>query len=532
MTMTWAELILATAAATVGVAILLVGLRYAERRAFTHALSTEAIEEGPVFLFENRTLIDATPDAQAMISAHVDHMDDLDAVLHVLSPHFPDLQTELAGELPDQIRIESATHDQLWIDIRKHSDKLRIAVKATHRADKLSASDLIANDVQLSELTMLRNMTQHNPQLIWQEDSDGRLLWANQSYLKFCDAVHRPQQPDDAAAWPNTPLFPDLHGNLSARENNLRRLSVTLPEKRAEQWFDITSVKQGTGFLHFATDANAIVRADHERRQFVQTLSKTFADLSIGLAIFNKRRELTMFNPALLDMTNLPVEFLSRRPLLDSVLDRLRETRMMPEPKNYANWREHFTALETAAKNGRYTETWNLPEGQTYRVTGRPHPDGAFAFLFEDISAEISLTRRFRTDIETGQAVLDTLPDAIAVFSSAGTMVMSNAAYKSLWGDPTEQGLSTHDLPVAMRAWQTHCAPTAIWAELRNFIQKLGARVAWSDRVVLDDGRQLRCHANPISGGMTMVRFAFAPPKSQVIHKLTAPDETLLAARR
>lgn len=532
MAMTWADLILATAAATFGVAILLIGLRYVDRRASTTVLGPDAVEQGPVFLFQDRTLIDATPDAHAMIAPHVGQMDDLDAVLHVLTPHFPDLRHRLAGILPGQTRIDSAEKNPLWVEIDKHDDKTRIVVKGVSRANDLHATDQIANDIQLSELAMLRNMTLHNPQLIWQEDSDGRLLWANQSYLKFYDALHKPKSPDDTAAWPSAPLFPALAENLSTRENNVRRLSITLTNKRAEQWFDITSVKQGDGFLHFATDANAIVRADHERRQFVQTLSKTFADLSIGLAIFNKRRELTMFNPALLDMTNLPVEFLSRRPLLDSVLDRLRETRMLPEPKNYASWRDHFIALEAAAKNGGYTETWNLPEGQTYRVTGRPHPDGAFAFLFEDISAEMSLTRSFRTDIETGQAVLDTLPDAIAVFSTAGTMVVSNAAYRSLWGDPQDQDVAIPELSAALREWQSRCSPTSVWSELRNYIHKLGPRRHWSDRVLLDDGRQLRCYANPISGGMTMVRFGFATPKSQVIHKLTAPDETLLAARR
>jgi hypothetical protein len=72
------------------------------------------------------------------------------------------------------------------------------------------------------------------------------------------------------------------------------------------------------------------VRADQDRRGFVQTLGKTFSDLPIGLAILNKARQLAMFNPALLDMTELPVTFLSTRPTIDMVLDRLHELRVMP----------------------------------------------------------------------------------------------------------------------------------------------------------------------------------------------------------
>jgi hypothetical protein len=42
--------------------------------------------------------------------------------------------------------------------------------------------------------------------------------------------------------------------------------------------------------------------------------------------------------------------------------------------------------LEEEAASGLFEETWSLPGGQTYRVIGRPHPNGALAFMFEDIS--------------------------------------------------------------------------------------------------------------------------------------------------
>lgn len=530
--MTWMDLIAAAAIATCGAGILQVTRHLLCRKLEPDAALAGQPASGPVFLFHDRILIDATLDAQAMIAEHTDHMDDYDAALHVLAPHFPALREKLEHEIPDTLRIDGTRQDRLWLEARQTDGMLRLAIKGQTHPNDLSASDVIERDVSLSELAVLRDMTRHTPQLIWQEDSDGRLIWANHAYLSFHDDVQASDAVTDRHYWPEKQLFPDLHATMATRDSTLRRLSVTLPEKQAEHWFDVTSVKRGDGFLHFATDANAVVRADHERRHFVQTLSKTFADLSIGLAIFNKRRELTMFNPALLDMTNLPVEFLSCRPTLDAVLDRLRETRMLPEPKNYTTWRDHFTALEVAAKDGRYTEIWNLPEGQTYRVTGRPHPDGAFAFLFEDISAEMSLTRRFRTDIETGQAVLDALPDAIAVFSSSGTLVMSNAAYATLWGEVADTGITPFDLQTAIQSWQSKCTPSAVWAELRRFVHILGPRKPWSDRVILDDGRHLRCHANPISGGMTMVRFCFAPPRKPVIQKLSAPDHALLAVKR
>ena len=60
-------------------------------------------------------------------------------------------------------------------------------------------------------------------------------------------------------------------------------------------------------------------------------------------------------------------------------------------------------------------------------MKGRPHPDGAIAFLIEDISAEVALTRNYRAELEMGQALLDVVEDGFAVFSSSGIMMFCNA---------------------------------------------------------------------------------------------------------
>lgn len=87
-----------------------------------------------------------------------------------------------------------------------------------------------------------------------------------------------------------------------------------------------------------------------------------------------------LFNLALIDLTTLPADFLSARPNLLTVFDKLRDNQIMPEPKNYATWREKLAILVAAATEGTYTEIWNLPTGATFWISGRPHSDGALAF--------------------------------------------------------------------------------------------------------------------------------------------------------
>ena len=128
---------------------------------------------------------------------------------------------------------------------------------------------------------------------------------------------------------------------------------------RPTQWFDLICQQEGDLQLIFAIPADVAVHAETALRDFLQTLTKTFAQLPIGLAIFDRQRQLQLFNPALLDLTGLPADFLSLRPSFLAVLDALRDRNMLPEPKDYRGWRRQIVDMENAAASGLYEETWN-----------------------------------------------------------------------------------------------------------------------------------------------------------------------------
>ncbi len=292
-------------------------------------------------------------------------------------------------------------------------------------------------------------------------------------------------------------------------------MRLDLPGQGKPLWFDCHRFETARGTVNFGLPADATVRAETALREFVQTLTKTFAHLPIGLAIFDRQRQLALFNPALIDLTTLGPDFLSGRPTLFSFLDHLREARMIPEPKDYRSWRQQMTELEKAASTGHYQETWTLPSGLTYQVTGRPHPDGAVALLIEDISAEVSLTRRFRSDLELGQAVVDSLTEAIAVFSPAGVLVMSNAAYARMWGTDPATTLGEVGATESMRLWQSGSLPNPIWADARDFISSIGPRADWTGEAVLQSGQRIACRFQAIAGGATLA--GFLPQESDAV---------------
>ncbi|MDG2339803.1 MAG: PAS-domain containing protein, partial [Paracoccaceae bacterium] len=220
----------------------------------------------------------------------------------------------------------------------------------------------------------------------------------------------------------------------------------------------------------FAVNITAPVHAERAQRSFVQTLTKTFAQLSTGLAIFDRDRQLVLFNPALIELTQLSGEFLSARPTLTSFFDWLREARVMPEPRDYAEWRQKLTELTKAATEGTFSELWSLPNGLSYRVFGRPHPDGAIAFLFEDVTAELSLTRNFINESEINNALLDTLPEAIIVFSPSGEVLSTNSAYSRLMGEGHNTQIRSMEVSQVVKMWAREHGPSKHWDKIEKVL--------------------------------------------------------------
>ena len=430
----------------------------------------------PTILFDGEEIVDATEDARALISSAPSQMSDLQATLFTFRDRFPTLGERLLDLQKSQtLRVLPADSTPMWIELSKKEGLIKLSLHGSGQITTEEPSNQTVQYTTRSELDLLRNIAEFTPQQIWQQDEKGQLVWANHAYLTTSDYLLNASA-NSVSTWPNRPIFEDLHFDVPDKGLVKRHLSVGLPDNNVDSWFDITSVQYGKTTLHFATDANGTVLAEQSRNKLLQTLSKTFAHLSIGLAIFDHNRQLTIFNPALLDLTRTTGEFLSSRPTVDMFLDCLREERLLPEPKNYTSWREQFKALEDAARGGKYCENWSLPDGMTYRVTGKPHIDGAIAFFFEDISAEISLTRQFRSDIETGQSVLDSLSDAIAVFSTNGTLVISNKAYENLWDPSGTDQTQRLDIQHELAVWRNRCAVSPVWSGLRDFIGTSGER--------------------------------------------------------
>ena len=467
-----------------------------------------------VFLFRDEELVDCSdparqlldtleqePDAPHMASA-------LTRLMRHLAPRFPDIGEQMAqlgkrGHLTLHSVEEEAG---LVLTAQFNKGLARLTLSDTQAEGSLVAIDRLSYDTLNSEVETLRHATRHVPALIWQTDRLGNVVWANASYIAQL------QSADSGAVltWPLPDLFAGAAntGEDTGADKGVERLSIET--QGATYWFAHTQVALGARVMHFAAPIDLAVQSEAARSETLQTLTRTFASLQIGLALFDAERRLQVFNPALVDMTGLNPMFLAARPSFEQVLYALREARMLPEPKDFNNWRREIIEMERAAESGEYAQEWCLEGGRTFHVTGRPQPNGAIALFIEDVTSEAALSRSFRSEIETMHTVLDGLSEGIITFSLSGQTLLANDAYTALWQTDPCRTLADEGLAQAIRLWSAHCEPTTFWARLADFASGTGGRARITTSIARKQGGPVTVSAQRLRGGNLMV--VFQPP--------------------
>lgn len=477
-------------------------------RASARQMREPSSEEIVSFLFDGGVLIDASTAARNLLSSTQGSegaipMGDWQRVRNLFQSRFPDLPEQAESACNAVLAaLKSGDNARLQLDAWDSFQRLTLL---DNRAGHTGSVERHKLEIFESELHFLRQVVNSAPNPAWLCTADQKVVWANTAYRDLCQRL-KPDCADSCGSCQGQRCLFDIDLPRMA-PNQKARTSLSAIEGERIHWFDVSAQQIGDTWMLHAADVNAVVNAEIAQRNFVQTLAKTFAQLSTGLAIFDRNRQLALFNPALIDLTQLSPEFLSARPNLLSFFDQLRERHMMPEPKNYISWRDQISELIYAAAHGGYSETWNLTGGVTFRVTGRPHPDGAVAFLIEDISVEMSHTRQSRAEIERYQAMLDEVGEAIALIGEDGMLTMSNQAFHRLWSLDPDSSFARVTLSDALSIWQQPVPDAPIWEDLRRFVHGSFDRDNLRGRCADMSGRPLELHAVRVGGHMTMVRF-------------------------
>ncbi|MBV9992955.1 MAG: PAS-domain containing protein [Alphaproteobacteria bacterium] len=257
---------------------------------------------------------------------------------------------------------------------------------------------------------------------VWVRDRALQLVWNNTAFAdaKGAEPTLERSEPDLAAMARN-----------SRQVQETRRFAVIGGQRRALA-FTHQPMDDGA-IVGSAVDVTENVQADAKLQQHLDAHSDTLDRLATAVAIFGRDQKLSFYNRAYAQLWGLSETWLDTHPSDGEILDRLREMRKLQEHRDYQAWKRERLSLYGAAQEYLPEELWHVPGGKTLRVVAQPHPFGGLTFLYEDVTARITLESSYNTLIKVQSATLDTLSEGVAVFGPDGRLKLHNACFARLW---------------------------------------------------------------------------------------------------
>jgi len=350
-------------------------------------------------------------------------------------------------------------------------------------------------------------MMSRAPHPVWRLSSTRQINWANPVYIRAVGGKNL----DDV-------ISKQLHLDAKAQSEAMAVLETGSPSQsvrpivtgggqRMAMRIDLFPVSGGVaGMAMDASEAETLKRMlDRHLAAHDAWLGKT------GEAVisFAPDQTLRSFNQAFTTMFSLELGWLQSGPNHAALLDRLRETEQLPPKSDYRQWKSQELALYTDWPNEVPEETWDMPNGNLYRVVRLRDAEGGITILFSDITDKMTLKSQLGTLINVQRATLDKLTEGIAVFGTDGRLRLHNSAFTKLWG------LSEDDLKDSPRFADIIelCFPlyhdAEFWSDLkaRATDPNPDVRRHVDGEITCSDNRVMRWLSRPLPDGATLIAW-------------------------
>ena len=344
------------------------------------------------------------------------------------------------------------------------------------------------------------------PTPAWISGLDGKPTWANRAWLEAAGA-----STVEAAAEKGLAFDGGTESLLAeaAQAGHSKEALRWATLKGARRAFKVTAAPlEGGQIAAWALDITEAEETREALKRHVAAHDETLNRLADAVAIFSPSRRLAFHNTAFAELWGLEPAWLADRPTHAELLDRLRQTRRLPETDDYSKWKAaeltHYDDTEAAPD-----DLWTLPDGRTLRVVRQPHALGGLVMLFSDVTGELRLRAQYNGLIQVQQATLDKLNDAVAVFGSDGRLRLHNEAFERFWNITPAQLAGAADFNGVVELCLPRVHDLQFWNDLKARVGDPDpqARVPVSGETRTSDRRVVTYQSRPLPDGATLIAF-------------------------
>jgi signal transduction histidine kinase len=402
---------------------------------------------------------------------------------------------------------------------------------AGNRGDAVWFADGAASDSAERERARLHAALDALPLPVWRRDAGLRLSDANRAFAAAIGAAPD-LPPTELRELAGAESGRALAGSAAKAGKASERRHVIIDGSR--RWVEISEVRLGESgeSLGFARDLTDLEVAEATLKRHEAGHAAVLNRVTAAIAIYGADRRLNFFNLAFAQLWRLEEDWLSNHPLVEEVMDRLRERRRLPEVADFRAFRRNLVAQFTSLIAPQ-EELLQLPDDKTLRLVISPHPQGGLIFAYEDVTDRFALERSYNTAVEVQRETLDHLYEGIAVFGSDGRLKLSNPAYARMWGlTPEDLGGEPHVSQLAEK-FHDFLDDGGDWSERKaRLVARLTADRASSMTLNRRDGSVLQAVTLPLPDGNTLLSYLDVTDTIRVENALRERTDALEAASR
>jgi len=366
----------------------------------------------------------------------------------------------------------------------------------------------------------------------WRMNASGRLEWANPIYIRAVDAetldeVLQKQTLLDEA------LKEQSAKTLSSSQAQAETRVVVVNGRRRAMEFLVFPVSGGVAGI--AIDQTASEEAKAELVRFRRAHDETLNHMAEAVVVFDRSKRLSFANRAFSALFKLDDALITERPAHATLLDRMREKRLLPEQADYAEWKARELAHYDAAPTDETPdELWPLPDGRTLRVARQRHPLGGVMLIFEDRTDELALKARYNTLINVQRATLDKLHEAVAVFGADGRLQLNNNAFEELWGFSAEALEGQPQFDEVAESCAALFADDRVWKDIKGRVTDPSpqARKQVTGEMRRSDDKVLTYLTRPLPDGATLICWDDVTDSRRIEEALRERAEALETSER
>lgn len=368
------------------------------------------------------------------------------------------------------------------------------------------------------ENASLRQMLDALPVPVWRRDHNGAIGDCNRAYASALDTA------------PELVLAEGLELAHGAGPGERRHVVIGGSRRLLE--ICETPYDGADQRIGFALDHTNLETAEAELWRHINAHAEVLEGIGASVAIYGPDKRLKFANAAFAAMWGLPESWLAAQPSFEETLERLRETRYLPEVADFRAFKSERLRMFTSVLESQQ-ELMHLPDGRALMLSTSPHPFGGLTFVYEDVTDRLALERSCNTLTQVRRATLDHLFEGIAVYGSDGRLKLHNPAYLTVWGLSEDDVTGEPHIGEIIEKTRALLDDGDDWGAMKQkMIAKVTAHTLASGPVYRTDGSMLQEATVPLPDGDVLVTYLDITDTARVELALRERNEALETAGR